>query len=185
DDSATRLRSLAAEARVVGIGETGLDFYREHAPVEDQRRAFEAQITISIDASKALVLHVRDAHEQVAEMLRPHAPFDRLVFHCFSSGVDDARTALELGGYISFAGNLTFKSAESLRDAARWVPLDRMLIETDSPFLAPVPHRGKRNEPAWASEVGTAIAHARSQDIGEVASRTTENAKKVFGLAST
>ena len=179
------LAELAKHPAVVGIGETGLDFFRDHVSPGQQRLAFQAQIELAIQIRKTLVLHVRDAHREVIEMLQPLAPFDRLVFHCFSGGPTEAKAALDLGGHISFAGNVSFKSADTLRDAARFVPLDRLLLETDSPFLAPIPHRGKKNEPGFVVNVGAAVAEALGMDAKKIASATTANALRVFGLAST
>jgi TatD DNase family protein len=173
---------LAAAAKVVAIGEAGLDYYRDLSPREDQRRAFRAQIRVAKELGKALVLHVREALGDVFGVLAEEGPPERLVFHCFSGGADEARRAVELGGHVSFAGNVSYKSAETLRDAARVVPLDRLLVETDSPYLAPIPHRGKPNEPALVVAVGAALASATGRPVDEIGEATAANARSVFRL---
>ena len=173
---------LAAAPKVVAIGEVGLDYYRDLSPREDQHRAFRAQIRAAKELGKALVLHVRDALSDVFGVLAEEGPPERLVFHCFSGGADEARRAIELGGHVSFAGNVSYKSAEMLREAARAAPLDRLLVETDSPYLAPVPHRGKPNEPAFVVAVGAALASAIGCPVDEIGEATAANARGVFRL---
>lgn len=173
---------LAGAPKVVAIGEVGLDYYRDRSPRQDQHRAFRAQIRAAKDLGKALVLHVRDALDDVFDVLTEEGPPERLVFHCFSGGADEARRAVELGGHVSFAGNVSYRSAETLREAARAVPLERLLVETDSPYLAPVPHRGKPNEPALVVAVGAALASATGRSVEEIGEATAANARSVFGL---
>ena len=173
---------LAAAPEVVAIGEVGLDYYRDFTPRDEQHRAFRAQIRAAKDLGKTLVLHVRDALDDVFEVLADEGPPERLVFHCFGGGADEARRAVGLGGHVSFAGNVSFKSAETLREAARAVPLDRLLVETDSPYLAPVPHRGRPNEPAFVVAVGAALASATGRSQDEIGEATAANARSVLGL---
>ena len=173
---------LAGAPKVVAIGEVGLDYYRDHSPRQDQHRAFRAQIGAAKDLGKALVLHVRDALDDAFDVLADEGPPDRLVFHCFSGGTDEARRAVELGGHVSFAGNVSYRGAELLREAARAVPLERLLVETDAPYLAPVPHRGKPNEPAFVVAVGEALASATGRSVDEIGEATAANACRVFGL---
>lgn len=182
DEELAELVRLAGSPRVVAIGEVGLDYHRELSPRDAQHRAFRAQIRAAKDLGTALVLHVRDALDDVFEVLVDEGPPDRLVFHCFSGGADEARRAVDLGGHVSFAGNVSYKSAEDLREAARAVPLDRLLVETDSPHLAPVPHRGKPNEPAFVVAVGAALASATGRSVDEIGEATGANARSVFGL---
>jgi TatD DNase family protein len=176
------VRRLAGSPKVVAIGEVGLDYFREYSPRDAQHRAFRAQIRAAKDLGKTLVLHIRDALADAFEVLAGEGPPERLVFHCFSGGADEARRAVELGGHVSFAGNVSYRNAETLREAARAVPLDRLLVETDSPYLAPVPHRGKPNEPALVVDVGAALATATGRSLEEIGAATSANARSVFAL---
>lgn len=185
EQAVEELAALAASPRVVAIGEAGLDFYRDLSPRDAQRSAFRRQIGVARELGRALVIHMRDAHDEVFGILAEEGPPERLVFHCFSGGPEEARRALALGGDLSFAGNVSYRGAEPLREAARAVPLDRLLVETDSPYLAPVPHRGKPNEPALVAAVGAALAGALGLPVEEVAAATSSNALRVFGLPPT
>lgn len=176
------LEALASGPRVVAIGEIGLDYFRDLSPREVQQDAFRRQLALARRLGTAVVIHMRDAHEDVFRILAEVGPPERLVFHCFSGGPDDAARGLELGGYVSFAGNVSYKNAFNLRQACAVVPLDRLLVETDSPYLAPVPHRGKPNEPALVPAVGAAVAAARGVSLAEIADATSANAASVFGL---
>ena len=176
------IEALARNPRVVAIGEVGLDFYRDHASREAQKRAFCAQIELAKKVGKPLVMHIRDAFWEVVGQLRDADPPSTLIFHCFSGGAREAAEAVEMGGYVSFAGNVSYKSAETLREAARAVPLDRLLVETDSPYLAPVPHRGKPNEPRNVADVGAAVAAATLRTVDQIARATTNNARTAFRL---
>lgn len=182
-ETAARIEELGAHEKVVAIGEVGLDYHWDYSTPADQDVAFRAQINIAKRLSKPLVLHIRDAMPQVLALLQEVGPPEGLVFHCFSGDTVQAATALDLGGYLSFAGNVTYKSAESLREAARSVPLDRLLVETDSPYLAPVPFRGKKNEPAYVAHVGAALAATLGIPPKELAAATTANANAVFRTA--
>jgi TatD DNase family protein len=176
------LRRVAAHPRVVGVGETGLDYYREGSPRGDQIRAFKAQIALAKELSKTLVIHMRDSHEDVYWVLEEEGPPPRLVFHCFSGGAEEAKAALDLGGALSFAGNVSFPSAGELREAARVCPLEKIMVETDSPFLAPAPRRGKPNEPAFVVHVGEALSEALGRPPEQVSEATTANARRLFSM---
>jgi TatD DNase family protein len=176
------LERLATAPSVVAVGESGLDFYRETATPESQYGAFDLPIDMAKRHSKALVIHTRESIDEAIAHLERVGPPERLVFHCWSGDEIQLRSALALGAYISFAGNVSFKSAENLRAVAAVVPPDRLLVETDSPFLSPVPHRGKANEPARVADVGAAVAGARGETEEEVATVTTRNAERFFAV---
>jgi TatD DNase family protein len=178
------LIALAREknARVVGIGECGLDYFYEHSPREIQQQAFREQIRIAHELNLALVVHARDAWDDLYQVLREEQTPERTVIHCFTGGPEEAQACLDLGCDISFSGIVTFKNAEALREAARLVPLDRIHVETDSPFLAPVPFRGKPNEPARVAVVGEAVAMVRGEDVSMLREQTTRNTARLFGL---
>jgi TatD DNase family protein len=177
------LEALASDPRVVAIGEIGLDYFRHLSPRDVQQEAFRRQLALARRLGAPVVVHMRDAHRDVFDILRESGPPERLVFHCFSGEAADAARGLELGGYISFAGNISYKSAQKLRDACAVVPLERLLVETDSPYLAPVPYRGKPNEPAFVPAVGAAVAAATGASVEEIAVATSANAAWIFGLA--
>jgi TatD DNase family protein len=166
---------------VVGIGEGGFDFYYEHSDRSAQEDAFRAQVGLARDLDRALVIHSRDAWDDTFRVLTDTGMPPRTVFHCFTGGPDEARRALDLGAYLSFSGIVSFKNAHDVRAAAAIVPLDRMLVETDAPYLAPVPHRGRPNRPAWVVDVGTALATAVGRPVEEVAAATRRNTRAVFG----
>jgi TatD DNase family protein len=174
------IQSLLQGPRAVAVGETGLDFYRDSCPPDVQRAAFRDHIELARAADVALVVHTRESVSAALDELESATPPARVVFHCWSGSAVDLRRALDLGAYISFAGNISFKSADDLRAAATFVPRDRLLVETDSPFLAPVPHRGRSNRPAWVADVGAAIAAATGTDASEIASTTAGNAFTLF-----
>lgn len=158
-DDLGRIAALLAEPRVVAVGECGLDYYYDHSPRAQQRSVFAAQIGLANEHDATLVIHTRDAWDETFEILAAEGVPDRVVFHCFTGGPTEARRALDLNAWLSFSGIATFKSASELREAAAITPLDRLLIETDSPYLAPVPHRGRPNQPAWVTVVGEFLAH--------------------------
>ena len=185
DDEWDDLVALArSNARVVAIGECGFDLHYEHSPRDAQARAFAAQIALAQELDRALVIHTRDAWDDTFRVLADNAVPARTVFHCFTGGVDEAQRALAIGASLSFSGIVSFTSASDVREAAAIVPRDALLVETDAPFLAPVPHRGKRNEPALLPVVGAALASARSESIEAVAEATSANATRVFALSS-
>lgn len=173
---------IAQDPNVVAIGETGLDYHWDRSFVGSQQRGFAAHIGLAKRLGKALVIHTRDSVREALDILNHAGPPERLAFHCWTGETDDLKDALELGAYISFAGNISYKSAPELREAARLVPEDRLVVETDSPYLAPEPHRGKPNEPAYVAAVGGAVAAARDQDVEAVAATSTRNARRLFAL---
>jgi TatD DNase family protein len=178
-DDPAALEPLTREPKVVAVGETGLDYHYGAEHKDEQRALFEAQLAIASEARLPIVIHCREAAADTAAVL---AGFDgTVVLHCFSEP-ELLEPALERGYYCSFAGNVTYGSAESLRDAARRVPADRLLVETDSPYLSPKPLRGRRNEPANVVHTVAAIAAARGEDAGELGERTAANARAAFGL---
>ncbi|MGH2776012.1 MAG: TatD family hydrolase [Actinomycetota bacterium] len=183
DEAGERVDELLEHDEVVAVGETGLDFYRDYTPHDVQHAAFRDHIELAKRHGKPLVIHTRESTTAAIEELESVDPPKRLIFHCWSGTTDELERALELGAHVSFAGNVSFKSAEDLRGAVRLVPDDRLLVETDSPFLAPVPHRGKPNEPSFVEAVGRAVAGARGDGEGDVARLTTANARRIFGLA--
>jgi TatD DNase family protein len=176
------LAELLRHERAVAVGETGLDFYRDWAPREAQRDLFVAELELAAALGKPVVVHNRDADSETAALLTGFA--GTVVLHCFSSpGL--LETALERGYYVSFAGNVTFAKADELRDAARRIPANRILAETDSPYLAPVPRRGRPNEPANAVYTVAALAEVRGEDAAELAARIDANATAAFALSVT
>ncbi len=168
---------------VVGIGECGLDYHYDHSPRDTQRRVFAAQVAMAKERDLALVIHTREAWDDTFAVLAAEGVPERTVFHCFSGGPTEARLCLDVGAQVSFSGILTFKSAGDVREAAALVPLDRVLVETDAPYLTPVPHRGSPNHPAMVVLVGAALALARGCDVAEVEAATWANATAVFGLS--
>ncbi len=181
----TRLIELAADSKVVGIGETGLDFYYEHSPRAAQEQSFRAHIAAARETGLPLIVHARDADDDTVRVLRREyaaGPFSGVI-HCFTAGPALAEAALELGFYISIAGILTFKKADGLRQTIRQVPLDRLLVETDSPYLAPVPKRGKRNEPAFVVHTAEKLAEIKGIEASALAATTTDNFHRLFAKA--
>lgn len=176
------LVDLVAAPKVVGIGEAGFDLYYEHSEIEDQARAFARQIELAHARDLALVIHSRDAWDATVECLEREGVPRRTIFHCFSGGPREAERALALGCSLSYSGIVSFKTADDLRAAAAMTPIDRLLCETDAPYLAPVPKRGKPNEPGFLPYVVAALAAARSEPIELVASATVTNAISAFGL---
>ena len=166
--------------RVIAIGECGLDYYYEHSPRDVQMRVFAEQIALAKQHDLTLVIHTRDAWEDTYAVLDAEGMPQNTIIHCFSGGPNEAQECLDRGAYLSFSGIVTFKTANQLREAAMLCPLDKILIETDSPFLAPIPHRGRPNEPAHVGLVGTAIADLRGLNVAEFASITSANALAAF-----
>ena len=173
---------LLEEDKVVAVGECGLDYHYDHSPRPVQREAFAAQIALAHERRLALVIHTRQAWDDTFDLLAAEGVPARTVFHCFTGGPTEARRALDLGAFLSFSGIVTFKAAADLRAAAALCPLDRLLVETDSPFLAPVPHRGKPNRPELVPVVGAAVASATGVTVEEVEAVTWDNAERVFAL---
>ncbi len=167
---------------IVAVGECGLDYYYDHSPREVQQRVFAEQIALANERDLPLVIHTRDAWDDTFAVLGDVGVPARTIFHCFTGGPDEARRALDVGAFLSFSGIVTFKGAPEVQRAAALCPLDRMLVETDSPYLAPVPHRGRPNRPAWVPHIGQHIADLRDIPVAEVAAATTANARTVFAL---
>jgi TatD DNase family protein len=177
------LDELARAPRVVGIGETGLDFYYDHSPRDAQRAAFRRFVALARAVRRPVICHIRDAHEEAAALLAEEKASEvGGVIHCFTGGPADARRYLDLGLHLSLSGILTFKNAQPIRDAAVAAPLDRLMVETDAPYLAPIPHRGKRNEPAFVTHTLAHLAQIRGISVEEAAAATTSNARRLFGV---
>ena len=174
-----RLEQLCAHPKVVALGEIGLDYHYDHSPRPVQREVFVTQLEIAARAGKPIVIHTREAWPDTIDLLRAHWKGPGIM-HCFTGDYAQAKQALDLGLLVSFAGILTFPKAESLRETAAALPLDRILIETDSPYLAPVPHRGKRNEPAYVIEVVRTLAKVRGISEEEAADATATNFLQLF-----
>lgn len=177
--AATEIEELLSNPQVVGVGETGLDFYRMRSPREDQERAFRLHIAFSRDSGKPLIVHVRDAWPAVLQLL-DEGSAERVVLHCFSGGADIATECVARGYFMSFAGNITYPKNRHLRDVAAASPLDRILVETDSPFLAPQRVRGADNAPANVIDVVETIARVRDEPIDSVLEATSANARAAF-----
>jgi TatD DNase family protein len=181
------LAAMAAGPKVIGIGESGLDYFYDKAPRDVQQASFRAHIRAARLAAVPLAIHARNADEDIARILREErdagGPFDFLL-HCFCSGRALAEAALEMGGYISLSGILTFPKSQEIRDIARDVPAERLLVETDAPYLAPVPYRGKRNEPAWTAHTAAVLAEIRGLSRDEIAALTTANFRRLFSKAA-
>ena len=183
--SADELVAVSAHPRCVAIGEAGLDYFYDHAPREAQARGFRTHIEAARRTGLPLVIHARDADADVAAILEDETGKGAFPFllHCFSSGADLARTGLRLGGYISFSGILTFRRSDELRAIAREVPRDRLLVETDAPYLAPMPYRGKRNGPAYVRHTAEVLAETIGVPVDEIERITTDNFYRLFSKA--
>jgi TatD DNase family protein len=179
------VRLAARHPKIVGIGETGLDFYYEHSPRDAQERSFRIHIAAARETGLPLIVHTRDADTQMTAILKEEQ--ERGVFpgvlHCFSSGRNLAEEAIDMGMYVSISGIVTFKRADALREIVRDIPLDRLLVETDAPYLSPVPYRGKRNEPAYTVHTAAIIADIKGIELSELANRTTDNFFRLFAKA--
>jgi TatD DNase family protein len=175
------LRGLAREHRIVAIGEIGLDFHYDHSPRDVQREVFRAQVRLARDVGLPVIVHTREADDETATLLEDEGARETGgVIHCFTGGQDLARRALALGFHVSFSGILAFPRAEVIQEVARTVPLERLLVETDAPFLAPPPHRGKRNEPAFVVEVARKVAALRGIAVEDVGRASAANFRALF-----
>jgi TatD DNase family protein len=181
-DAAERIRELVSGPRVVAVGETGLDYHYDHSPRAVQRRLFDGQLELGAELGLPVIVHTREADADVAAALRAAPPATRGVLHCFTGGALAFGEAMARGWYVSFSGIASFKSF-AVADLLREVPADRLLLETDSPYLAPVPMRGTRNEPAYVRHVAEAVAAHLGESPDAVARRTTANARSFYGLA--
>lgn len=173
---------LLDRPKVVAVGECGLDYHYDHSPRDVQRTAFAAQVQLAHERSLPLVIHTRDAWDDTFDILDAEGTPERTIFHCFTGGPDEARRGLDRGAFVSFSGIVTFKTATALREAALVVPDDRILVETDAPYLAPVPFRGRTNEPAFVPYVGSCLADLRGRDPAQIAWDSLKNAAVAFGL---
>lgn len=185
DKAEQRIKDLAKQSsRVIAWGEIGLDFHYDNSPRDVQMEVFRRQLQLARDACLPVIIHTREAEDETIEILKSHLPASGLpgIMHCFSGSLRLAQQAIELGFLISFSGIVTFKKAEDLRAIAEQVPLDRLLIETDSPFLSPVPFRGKRNEPGHVVEVARCLGKLRGMSVAEIANVTTANFSRLFKL---
>jgi TatD DNase family protein len=178
------LDRLVRHPRVIAWGEIGLDYYYDHSPRDVQARVFRRQLALARAAEVPVIIHCREAWPDCLQILDEEWRSSGLggIFHCFGGSLEEARRGLEMGFLVSFAGNVTYPKAQNLRDVARQIPLDRLLVETDCPFLAPQPYRGKRNEPAYVAEVARTIANVRDLAADEVARAASENFYRFFGL---
>lgn len=176
------IRDFAKLADVVAIGETGLDYYYDNVNKNTQKLRFERQIELALEVDKPIVIHCRDALDDLLEILIYHK-VENFIMHCFTGNTDDAKRCLDLGGYISYSGIVTFKNAKEIQEAAKYTPLERLLIETDSPYLAPVPFRGKPNHPGMVKYVAAKIAELKGLELEKIQTITTENACKCFNIA--
>jgi TatD DNase family protein len=171
---------LLAADRVVAVGEAGLDYYYDHSPRDVQREAFAAQIQLAHEHRLPLVIHTRDAWDDTFDVLAAEGVPDRTIFHCFTGGPDEVRRCIGIGAFVSLSGIVTFKSAAAIQEAARLVPIERVLVETDSPYLAPVPHRGQPNRPAWVPLVGSFVAGLRGIAPDTLAEQVSANTRAAF-----
>ncbi|MCE9622413.1 MAG: TatD family hydrolase [Actinomycetia bacterium] len=174
------IRHFFDDPNVIAVGEAGLDYFYEHSPRAQQRIAFADQIHIAHERKLPLVVHARDAWDDTFDVLTTEGAPERTIFHCFTGGPEEARRCLDLGAYLSFSGIVTFKTAADLQAAAKMCPADRMLAETDSPYLAPIPHRGSTNRPEYVTVVVQALADLRGVPLDEVRQATVENACLAF-----
>jgi TatD DNase family protein len=183
DTGEERLKALASGGRVVAVGETGLDYFRSTTPKDVQESAFRRQIRLASHLNLPLIIHSREAGEDVLRILKEEGiPSAGAVMHCFSGSTAFAKEVLDLGCYLGIAGQITFKNGEEARDVARFAPLERLLIETDAPYLAPAPFRGKRNEPSYITRTAEKLAELKGITLGRVSEATSENACSIFKL---
>lgn len=184
-NSLAGLHELIKQPRVVAIGECGLDYFYDHSDRKVQREIFAEQISLANEHKLPLVIHTREAWDETFEILDANGVPERTIFHCFTGSPVEIKKCLDIGAYISFSGIVTFKKAQEIRDAAKICDAEKMLVETDSPFLAPVPHRGVSNQPAFLVEVGACLAQVRNVSVAEIARQTTRNATIAFpGIAA-
>ncbi len=176
------LEALLSEPGVVAVGECGLDYHYDHSPRDEQREMFAAQIALAHRHELPLVIHTREAWAETFDILDAEGMPSSTIFHCFTGGPDEAQQCLDRGAWLSFSGIVSFKSAADVQQAAVLCPADRMLVETDSPYLAPAPYRGKRNQPAWVARVGEVLAELRGESIEAVAEATWHNAHRAYPL---
>jgi TatD DNase family protein len=182
DEDRATLEELAAHPRVVAVGETGLDYYWDYSPPEPQQEAFRWHIDLAKRIGKPLMIHDREAHDDILRILDEEGAPEKVVFHCFSGDAEFAKSCVDAGYVLSFAGTATFRNAKGLREAAEAVPLEQMLVETDAPFLTPHPFRGRPNQPYCVNYTLRDLAELRGMNVDELAVATTATAERVFGL---
>ncbi len=176
-------RDMAGSSKVIAVGEVGLDYYYDFSPREIQRSCFIAHIRLARELKLPMIIHDRDAHKDILDIIREEKASDvGGVFHCFTGSVEMAKEVLDLGFYIALGGAVTFKNAKKPVEVAKYVPMDRLLVETDSPYMAPVPYRGQRNDSTTLSEIVQKIAQVRETDLTQIMKATTVNADRLFGL---
>jgi TatD DNase family protein len=182
---AEKLIAKAAHPRVIGIGETGLDYYYDHSDRAQQRSSFREHIQAARETGLPIIVHTRDAEEDTAQIMSEEMAAGEYkgIIHCFTASADFARKALDLGLYISLSGIVTFKNATDLQQVAKWLPADRILVETDAPFLAPVPHRGRTGEPGFVADTARFVANLRGEGEDALADQTSENFYRLFSKA--
>lgn len=181
DGGLDEIKALLTKDKVVALGEIGLDYYYDNSPRDVQKKWFIKQLELACEMKCPISVHTRDAMEDTINILKSYGPGDGII-HCYSGSKESAKIFLDMGYYISFAGPVTFKNANSILDVIKYVPLERMLTETDSPYLSPVPYRGKRNCPIYVKEVAKTIAAVRGMDLEEIAEITSNNAKKIYQI---
>lgn len=174
------IEELLGKDNVIAVGECGLDYHYDHSPRDQQRSAFAAQIELAHRYELPLVIHTREAWSETFDILDTEGVPASTIFHCFTGGPDEAQAGVERGAFLSFSGIVSFKSAADVQAAAAWCPADRLLVETDSPYLAPVPHRGKPNQPAWVHHVGEAVAALRNESVTDIAAATWSNTHRAY-----
>ena len=183
DDYLSRLEKMLAEEKCVALGEIGLDYYYDFSPRDIQKKVMAEQMELALRLNKPVIFHIRDAHGEMVDFFRAQKQLPKGIIHCFSGSAETAKEYVKMGFYISFSGSLTFKKAPNLWEAAKVIPPERLLVETDSPYLAPEPRRGRRNEPGYTRYVLEKLAALKEMDAEELAAVTTENARKIYGIA--
>ncbi|NLK68337.1 MAG: TatD family hydrolase [Clostridiaceae bacterium] len=177
------IRKMAEHKKVVAIGEIGLDYHYDFSPRDVQKQCFAAHIQLALQLELPLIIHNRESHKDILDIIKAEKGYNAGgVFHCFTGSVEMAKEVLDMGFYIALGGAVTFKNAKRPVDVAKYVPIDRLLVETDSPYMAPVPYRGKRNDSGYLSEIIQKISEIRNTDFNDIAMNTTQNANRLFGL---
>ena len=182
DEIADKIRQLAKHSKVVAIGEVGLDYYWDKSFVDEQKNMFKEQILLANELGLPIVVHDREAHKDSIDILKEYNKGSDVLFHCFSGSVEMMKECVKYGWYIAIGGVVTFKNAKKMKDVAVEVPLERLMLETDSPYLTPVPYRGKTNQPAYVRYVAEEVAKLRNESIENIMQVTSQNAEKVFGI---
>ena len=182
DTTEQKIRELATHNKVVAIGEIGLDYYWDKTYIEEQKEMFKKQILLANELNLPIVVHDREAHKDCIDILKENNTSSNVIFHCFSGSVEMMKECVKSGWYIALGGVVTFKNAKKMKDVAKEVPLENLMLETDSPYLTPVPYRGKENQPAYVKYVAEEIANLRNESVDNIIRITSENAEKVFKI---